>query len=186
MSRDLTIGFWTMRHGYPYTEAMRKARNIAVCLLILVAAALWGKWAARDKAARDLEACKQNVRNLGTSLEMYSSDHAGGYPGTGMDHPPTERSLRAVVPGYLKTFPTCPAAGEDTYSRTYTTETCPASYLFWCSGNHHGDLHPGYDSIQGSIETLESLRTSYGYFYRSEPPDSLPPGEPPCIHERPR
>jgi len=44
-------------------------------------------------------ACHQNLQRLATALEMWSSDHDGGYPA----------SLKEVAPRYLRRQPTCPA-----------------------------------------------------------------------------
>ncbi len=55
-------------------------------------------------------ACKSNLKNIGTALEMYSSDHGGEYP----------PSLATLSPEYLKRIPECPLAGQDTARLTGT------------------------------------------------------------------
>lgn len=73
-----------------------------------------------------LVACGYNLRNIGTALEMYSSDHHGQYP----------KSLRALVPVYLKKLPTCSAAKRDTYSSSYK-RVGPDDFKFHCHGSFH-------------------------------------------------
>jgi hypothetical protein len=60
-------------------------------------------------------ACKSNLKNIGTALEMYSSDHGGEYP----------PSLATLSPEYLKRIPECPLAGQDTYSPSYNLSWAP-------------------------------------------------------------
>jgi competence protein ComGC len=76
-------------------------------------------------------ACQSNCKNIGTALEMYSTDNAGFYP----------PNLSMLTSNYLKTIPTCPAAGAETYSRGYQAYnnevTHEYRYAFCCSGNNH-------------------------------------------------
>jgi hypothetical protein len=90
-------------------------------------------------------ACKSNLKNIATGLEMWASDHQGKYP---------ER-LSQLTPDYLKTLPTCPAAGQDTYSAHYKRR--PAGFSVYCWGHHHKDMRvqrnrPAYNSEQGLVE----------------------------------
>jgi predicted Ser/Thr protein kinase len=91
-----------------------------------------------------LTACKSNLKNIGTAMEMYSSDNQGRYP----------PSIDRITPNYLKTLPTCPSAGKVTYRYIYTTK--PDCYTAWCSGSYHtpttGPNYPQYDAIQGLYE----------------------------------
>lgn len=92
-----------------------------------------------------LTACKSNQKNLATALEMWSTDHSGHYP---------ER-LSEVVPDYLRSLPTCPSAGKDTYSQSYSVGTSPDRFQFFCQGHHHPSTdanYPQYTSEQGLIE----------------------------------
>ncbi|MBI3924483.1 MAG: hypothetical protein HY319_02990 [Armatimonadetes bacterium] len=95
-----------------------------------------------------LTACKSNLKNLGTALEMYSIDNGGLYPTT----------LDRLAPEYLKTVPTCPTAGMDTYSGSFRSAAGPDLYTIMCAGQNHtrsgveGD-YPQYNtSSQGLIE----------------------------------
>jgi hypothetical protein len=95
----------------------------------------------RARASGCLTACNSNLKNIGTACEMYSSDNAGHYP----------PSLSHLTPGYLKTLPTCPAAGQVTYA--YTSHSGPDVYTAWCKGSSHHPVvprdHPQYDSVSG-------------------------------------
>ncbi|MGV8125107.1 MAG: protein kinase [Candidatus Xenobiia bacterium LiM19] len=92
-----------------------------------------------------LTACKSNLKNIGTALEMYNTDNGGLYP----------KALSEVTPNYLKTIPTCAAAGKVTYE--YITSEKSDAYTTFCSGHYHKKSrveanYPQYDSIHGLIE----------------------------------
>ena len=100
------------------------------------------------RCAGKLTACKSNLKNLATGLEMWASDHRGAYPS----------DLNQLVgENYLQNIPTCPAARRDTYSRTYRRKG--SGFELSCGGCHHHDanLHqpdyPRYDSQEGPIFT---------------------------------
>lgn len=93
-------------------------------------------------------ACKSNLKNLGTALEMYSTDNGGRYP----------RSLHAVTPNYLRRVPSCPSVGRDTYSTAYTASSLHGDeYTMVCEGWNHRGIgysanYPQYTSRQGLME----------------------------------
>lgn len=94
-----------------------------------------------------LTACKSNLKNLGTGLEMYATDWAGQYP----------PEIGYITPNYLKTIPTCPSAGKDTYSASYQVHHEPEGYTVVCRGcYHHSSIdtpnYPQYTAVQGLIE----------------------------------
>ena len=94
-----------------------------------------------------LTACKSNEKNIATALEMYASDNVGRYPG----------DLKPLMSGnYLRSIPTCPAAGKDTYSESYQVHATPDMFSFYCSGHNHGDLlpagYPQYNAEMGLID----------------------------------
>ncbi|MEW6280431.1 MAG: hypothetical protein AB1758_17505 [Candidatus Eremiobacterota bacterium] len=104
-----------------------------------------------------LTACKSNLKNLGTALEMYSTDHAGAYP----------PDMGYLTPNYLKIIPECPHAGVDTYSGSYHRSARrevagevvePDAYTFYCTGQNHTSAgitaqdYPRYDSRHGLTE----------------------------------
>lgn len=84
-------------------------------------------------------ACGANLRNIGTALEMYSTDWSGRYPA----------KVEQITPNYLKTVPTCPSAGSDTYSRSYQQHEGD-DFTLACQGNHHGAENlPSYTASAG-------------------------------------
>lgn len=85
-------------------------------------------------------ACKSNMKNIATALEMYSTDYGGHYP---------ENTGLLTTGNYLKTLPTCPMAGKDTYSETYKQTADPDNFKFRCSNTQAHDL--SYDSDQGLL-----------------------------------
>lgn len=121
-------------------------RTLTLILLLSLAAV-----ACRGTAT----ACKSNLKNLATALEMYASDHQGHYP----------PELSFLVSGrYLKTIPTCPSAGTDTYSRSYIRLSDPDNFALCCAGNHHAPSmiapnNPAYSADQGVIsKALDSAQ----------------------------
>jgi len=93
-----------------------------------------------------LVACQSNLKNLGTALEMYSTDNSGRYP----------LALSGVTPLYLKQIPTCPAAARETYSAGYRSGSNPDAFTVYCGGQNHVDVQipvdfPQYNSTQGLI-----------------------------------
>lgn len=97
-----------------------------------------------------LTMCKANCKNLATALEMWASDHGGHYP----------PSLDALVYcNYLKTLPTCPAAGSDTYSATYGSRRKPDTFSFCCLGNNHARAYTGFS---GSSDNYPRYKAELG------------------------
>jgi hypothetical protein len=99
-----------------------------------------------SKEQKQFTQCQCNCKNIGTALEMYSTDHQGHYP--------TGNIVAALVPTYLKSIPTCPSAGADTYSSAYSSTMNPDEYTFYCNGLNHNKLgvqanYPQYYSTQG-------------------------------------
>ena len=93
-----------------------------------------------------MTACKSNLKNLGTALEMYSTDFAGRHPTTST----------LLTPRYLKTMPTCPTVGSVTYVFAMASE--PDNFTIVCSGTNHQGAglvdanYPQYTSVTGLIE----------------------------------
>ena len=101
----------------------------------------------RARARGQLVACKSNLKNIGTALEMYSVDNSGRYP----------TRLSQLTPDYLRLVPTCPAAGSDTYSEGYACTSKPDGYTVRCKGSHHEAVgypadFPAYTSGAGLID----------------------------------
>lgn len=68
-----------------------------------------------------LRECRKNLKNLGTALEMYSTDWAGQFP----------QNLEKLTPDYIREMPQCLAVDRDTYSQTYRVGELDVFGL-WC------------------------------------------------------
>lgn len=91
----------------------------------------------------DLRQCRSNLRNVSTALEMYSTDASGRFPPT----------LASLEPDYLRTIPTCPARGADTYSAGY--DRSADTYTLFCRGLNHaavGPDQPFLPRVMGLVE----------------------------------
>jgi len=118
--------------GFTLIELMIVIAIIAILAAILVPNFL------KARAQGQVTACKSNCKNIATSLEMYSSDNGGRYPGTA--------NFATLLTGgnYMKTIPTCPAAGSNTYGGVYTAQTTPDTFSFFCNGNNHAKAYTGF------------------------------------------
>lgn len=99
----------------------------------------------KARSQGQLTACKSNLKNIGTALEMYSTDYAGLYP----------ESLDKLTPNYLIHIPTCPSVGSVTYVAKIQAQ--PDLYTVICSGHNHQGAgapadYPQYTSIEGLRE----------------------------------
>ena len=104
-------------------------------------------------------ACESNLRNVGTALQMYSTDWNDHYP----------PDLHKLTPTYLKSVPCCETSFNETYSASYRVgPEAPynkgglADYFFIaCEGPGHqraGQVknYPQYSSDLGLIESPNS------------------------------
>ncbi len=101
----------------------------------------------RARSQGQLTACKSNMKNIGTALEMWATDYLGQYP----------QDLEVLAPDYLRMIPDCPAAGFDTYSSGYSVSQNRDRFQFYCDGFHHQAAglapdRPSYDSQTGLQE----------------------------------
>jgi hypothetical protein len=98
----------------------------------------------RARQQGQLTACKSNLKNLATATEMWASDNQGRYP----------TKLAETSPNYMKTIPTCPAAGRDTYSQAFVSAANPDNFTIVCAGHNHGSANdfPQYNAMVGLIE----------------------------------
>ena len=123
---------------------------------------------ARSRGSNDT-ACRSNLKNIGTAMEMYSTDWSGKYP----------ESLSILTPNYLKTIPVCPVSNEMRYRAVFGPgvgynlggtdesgkkyEGFQDYYLVWCEGQEHKKYYDGfenfpqYDGIQGMIRSPEEV-----------------------------
>ena len=135
--------------------AWRNWAIIGTCSLIVVAGAVWRLYepTRMTPGGSTLTTCKSNLKNIGTALEMYSTNHQGKYP----------PSMDLLTPNYLKTIPECPAAGSITYRVTFglnapmNTHRYNEYYYLECHGNNHRDKgvigdYPAYNGTMGLVE----------------------------------
>lgn len=87
--------------------------------------------------------CRTNLKNLATTLEMYSTDNQGRYP----------LKLESLTPRYLRNLPQCPGAEKMSY--TYQVSNRPDGFTLTCSGENHAGIHPAnfpqYSNAEGLI-----------------------------------
>ena len=135
---------------------LRSVPARAVVVLGGIAAATAFHWLlVRDIPRRyssgQFTACKSNLKNIGTAMEMYSTDWSGKYPAT----------LELLTPNYLKTIPECPAAGVVSYKLSIGSSVSTNDrgyedfYLIECEGRNHPDAeadYPRYDGATGLQE----------------------------------
>jgi hypothetical protein len=126
---------------------------LGLCALLLVTGAVILPRFFAPNVRRAITGCKANLKNIGTALEMYSTDTGGSYP----------RSLTALAPKYFKTIPFCEAAGQPNY-KVYFGRSAPFNaggqedyYFVECAGENHTSVgvtanYPAYNGIQGLIE----------------------------------
>lgn len=124
---------------------------MATGLFLAIAGIIFQPRMPRPRAQSQLTACKSNLKNIGTALEMYSEDHKAQYPAR----------LDALTPNYLKTLPHCPAARSDTYSASYSTKDLKEKkepyYSVACQGENHkragvAPNYPAYNPENGLVE----------------------------------
>lgn len=86
-------------------------------------------------------ACKSNLKNLATALEMYRTDYEGKYPAV----PGT------LTPAYLKTIPRCPAS-----QLPYVIDLAPDAYTLVCRDVAHYNRrgYPQYTCVEGLLEPV--------------------------------
>lgn len=127
--------------------------NILALLAILLVASAFIPSLFRTRASSRINRCESNLKNIGTSFEMYAQDHHGKYPD----------SLDEIIPKYLQHPQVCPIAKRETY-RFYTGLSAPGNTEMWkdyyyieCYGeNHHiqgvEGNYPAYNGVVGLIQ----------------------------------
>lgn len=128
------------KKGFTLIELMIVIAIIAILAAILVPNFL------RARAQGQFTQCQSNCKNIGTALEMYSTDNAGHYPS----------ATTTLTPSYLKMIPTCASASTDTYTGAYSMATNPDAYTFYCNGTNHSALgvsanFPQYNATSGLV-----------------------------------
>ncbi|MBT9583893.1 type II secretion system protein [bacterium] len=106
--------------------------------VVLLLAAILVPNFMKARARGQLTACKSNLKNIATALEMYASDNKGRYPAS-LDRLTTDPQH------YLKIIPTCPGAGKNSY-QDYRFSTKPDTFSLSCCGNNHGNAYTGFNT----------------------------------------
>ena len=134
------------RGGFTLIELMIVIAIIAILAAILVPNFI------RARAQGQVTACKSNLKNIATALEMYSTDYGGRFP-------TAIASGGVLTPNYLRTLPTCPGAGSVTYeSSGYSSTSSPDAYNINCNTTNHKGVditiggYPQYNSASGLVE----------------------------------
>ncbi|HXE73490.1 MAG TPA: hypothetical protein VNO81_12595 [Candidatus Nitrosotenuis sp.] len=143
---------FTLAAGAPWLAGvvfLVRRREVAEAVVVLFFGAVVVLLVPNFMLARAMSStgCKSNLKNISAALEMYGTDNSGLFPG----------SLQSLTPRYLKTIPTCPEGGRDTYSSGYQSHPSPAAYTVVCEGDNHryqgaSRNFPQYDSFRGLIE----------------------------------
>lgn len=108
---------------------------------------------------KDYEKCSRNLKEIHLAINRYRSGHHGNFP----------KSLRELVPGYLKAIPVCPVAGVDTYSDSYTIDKKRNGAILFCSGYNHSkkgyaENHPVSEYYgEGNLSDLRAVCCSNCY-----------------------
>lgn len=99
--------------------------GLLALLLIVFLVPRWIRW----RHQHDASACHGNIKKVGTALEIYSSENGAQFPD----------ALDKLVPRYIATIPTCPGAGGDSYSSSYSVahKKDADAYTFFCQGANH-------------------------------------------------
>lgn len=130
------------RRGLTLVEWMVLLAIVAVLAAILVPNFIKARTQGRNTG------CKSNLKNIGTALEMYLTDHKDGFP----------PDLSQLTPNYLKTIPTCASVGRVTYRYRGTQAGNQSVYTIVCGGLNHRGLgievpnYPQYSSVTGLVE----------------------------------
>jgi prepilin-type N-terminal cleavage/methylation domain-containing protein len=134
------------RKGFTLIELMIVIAIIAILAAILVPNFI------RARAQGQLTACKSNLKNIGTAMEMYSTDNSGRYPS----------AMGSLTPNYLKVIPTCPSRGSDTYTGSFTSTSNPDSYTIYCNGSNHAGASVSPNYPQGAYAgTTHEAKSMY-------------------------
>lgn len=109
--------------------------------------------------------CQGNIKNLGTAMEMYSTDWSGRLP----------PSISQLYPNYMKYTPECRANGEGSYKAVFGPgvgynrkkskgEPHQEYFLIWCDGDGHKavGVAPNFPQYDGFMGILTRPPTSLG------------------------
>lgn len=136
------MGSPTVKESFLREEEYAVRRRALWTLAVLVALNLVPIPANLYLARRDYKQCAFNLKIIGAACYVYSTDFYV-FP----KHPSS-----LARPTFLKAYPTCPAAGRDTYTFGYVSATDPDNFTVVCAGHNHGNwgLPPNYPQYTGT------------------------------------
>jgi len=130
--------------GFTLIELM-----IVIAILAILTSILIPNFSkSKDKA--NLEACKTNLRNIATALEMYAGDNNGLYCRSSVNGFYIDAACPLISEGYLKGVIKCPSA----------PASVDSTYLF-SSTNKYVYCHPGWNGNQPTHPPLGKYRPLY-------------------------
>lgn len=120
------------------------ARNAIIIVAEFTLALLFVYWKL-DLVHRQDRDCANNLRDIGTALEMYSIDSAGRYPRALGDRCTFQEQDVPLtrLSHYLDSIPSCPTIG----AYRLATAVGPDLYTVVCTGRHSY----AYTSVKGFI-----------------------------------
>lgn len=131
----------------PQDRTFHPVVNVLLIALLVPLFFLGMQRAERVRKANDYPGCSRNLQLIGAVLHQYSVKHNGTLP----------QKLSDLTPGYIESIPTCPSAGEDTYSDSYKWDNATGNFTVCCKGHHHRssklqESFPRYSVIDGLEE----------------------------------
>jgi hypothetical protein len=136
------------------TLSFRRRMLALACVIFLAITWLIILQSPRPFVLPNLTATKSNLKNMGTALEMYSTDHKGAYPAT----------LDELTPNYLKTIPLTNIELSDSekeyyekkynldFSYTYEVDNNAKAYTISCQPVQFSSGPLIYTSREGLME----------------------------------
>jgi len=94
---------------------MSQQRAIRILVIAVILFTAYAGWTLhRNRQARDLRICREQLADLDGAKEQYAIEHDG--------HAPSEAA--ALIPAYLSAMPACPAGGVYTLGDMQTQAMC--------------------------------------------------------------
>lgn len=106
------------------------AKKLIYVLVVIVVVMLISSYREDRRIKESYSVCRTNLRELSSALEIYANYNDAYYPD----------SLDKLVPKYIKSIPTCPDSGTDSYSHPSYMSSKKQGYLprILCRNRHAG------------------------------------------------
>lgn len=129
------------KRGFTLIELM-----IVIAIIGLLAALIIPNF-SKARSQSKFSACKTNIKNIATAIEMYSVAEDAMYP---------INLGKIITADYIPQEPFCPEK-QTSYRYGRTSSPC-VGYSIWCAGNNHYTMlmytGPGYGSVSGLKDNL--------------------------------